>query len=138
MKMDCNFMTKRKLVKNKTLSQGTGSTLSFISHRNERRAIMKKYMLLYKGPATSANASHEKWPAWFNKLGDQLVSAGSPMDNGLVLYRDGSKGDSATNLNGYSIIQARNINSVKSLVKDHPYLAQGSDDYSIEIFELAR
>ena len=99
---------------------------------------MRKYMLLYKGPATPPNASHEEWPAWFNRVGDQLVSIGSPMENGFVLHRDGSNGDSATNLNGYSIIQARNINAVKSLVKDHPYLAQGSDDYSVEIFELPR
>jgi len=99
---------------------------------------MKKYILLYKGPTTPLNASHEKWPAWFNKIGDQLVSIGSPMDNGFVLHRDGSKGDTATNLNGYSIIQARNINAVKSLVKDHPYLAQGSDEFTVEIFELPR
>jgi hypothetical protein len=99
---------------------------------------MKKYMLLYRGPATPTNASHEKWPTWFNKLGDQLVSIGSPMENGFALHRDGSKADSATNLNGYSIIQAENINAVKKLVKDHPYLAQDSDDYSIEIFELPR
>jgi hypothetical protein len=99
---------------------------------------MKKYMLLYKGPATSPNASHEKWPAWFNKIGDHLVSIGSPMDNGLVLNRDGSKDDAATNLNGYSIIQAESINAVKSLVQDHPYLAQGSDEFTVEIFELAR
>ena len=105
---------------------------------NERRNTLKKYMLLYKGPATPPNASHEKWPAWFDKIGDQLVSIGSPMENGWVLHSDGSKGDSATNLNGYSIIQARNINAVESLVKDHPYLAQGSDEFTVEIFELQR
>lgn len=99
---------------------------------------MKKYILLYKGPATPPKASHEKWPAWFDKIGDQLVSIGSPMDNGFVLHGDGSKDDFATNLNGYSIIQARNINTVKSLLKDHPYLAQDSDEFTIEIFELAR
>ncbi len=99
---------------------------------------MKKYMLLYKGPATPPNASHEKWPAWFSKLGDKLVDLGSPMENGIVLHGNGSTGDSPTNLNGYSIIQARNINAVKSLVKDHPYLAQGSDEFTVEIFELPR
>lgn len=99
---------------------------------------MKKFMLLYKGPPTPPDASHKGWPGWFDKLGDQLVSIGSPMDNGFVLHSDGSKGGSATNLNGYSIIQARSINAVKSLVKDHPYLAQGSDEFTVEIFELAR
>ena len=99
---------------------------------------MKKYMLLYKGPATPPNASHENWPAWFNKLGDQLVSVGSPMDHSFALHRDSTKHNATTNLNGYSIIQAENENVVRKLVKDHPYLAQGSDGYTIEIFELAR
>jgi hypothetical protein len=97
---------------------------------------MKRYMLLYKGPATPPNASHEKWPAWFDKAGDQLVSIGSPMDNGFVLHRDGSQDDSATSLNGYSVVQAANPDAVRDLVKDHPYLAQGSDAFTLEIFEL--
>jgi len=99
---------------------------------------MKKYMLLYKGPATPAGASHEKWPAWFNKIGELLVSVGSPMGNGVALHCDGSKSDSETNLNGYSIIQAKNINTVKRLLEGHPYLAQDSDEFTVEIFELAR
>ncbi len=97
---------------------------------------MKKYMLLYKGPATPPNAPHEKWPAWFDKAGDQLISIGSPMANGFVLYRDGSQDSTATNLNGYSIVQARDMNAVRDLAKDHPYLAQGSDEFTVEIFEL--
>jgi len=40
---------------------------------NERRKTMKKFMLLYEGPATPAGASHEKWSVWFNKVGDKLV-----------------------------------------------------------------
>jgi hypothetical protein len=99
---------------------------------------MKKFILFYKGPATPPGASHAKWPAWFRKVGDQLVDRGSPMKNGLVLHNDSSTSDAATNLNGYSIIQARNKNALKSLVKDHPYLAQGSDEFTIEIFELPR
>ena len=99
---------------------------------------MKKYMLLYKGPATPPGASHEKWPAWFSKLGDQLVDIGSPMQNGHVLQNNGSTTNSATNFNGYSIIQSTNIEAVISLLRDHPFLALGSDAYSIEIFELPK
>ena len=99
---------------------------------------MKKYMLLYKGPATSPNASHEQWPGWFSKAGENLVNMGSPMERGFALLSDGTTRDSATNLNGYSIIQADDIRDVISLVKDHPFLSLGSSEYSIEIFELAR
>lgn len=99
---------------------------------------MKKFILLYKGPATPPGASHEKWPAWFNKLGDKLVDMGSPMDNGLVLHGDGSSSDSAIDLNGYSIIQAENMDDVISLVKDHPFLSPGKGEYSIVIFEVPK
>ncbi len=99
---------------------------------------MKKYMLLYKGPATPAGASHEKWPAWFDKAGENLVSVGSPMEDRLAVQSDGTICNSATSLNGYSVIQAETISDVISLVKDHPFLAPGSSEYSVEIFELAR
>jgi hypothetical protein len=99
---------------------------------------MKKFMLLYKGPATPPGASHEKWPAWFNKVGDKLVDRGSPMDNGLALNSDASTSDSASDFNGYSMIQAENINEVVSLLKDHPFLSLGKGEYSVEIFELPK
>ncbi len=67
---------------------------------------MKRFMLLYVGPATPPNASHEGWPAWFDKLGDSLVDRGSPMADGFGLNGDGSTSVSAIHLNGYSIIQA--------------------------------
>ena len=97
---------------------------------------MKNYTLLYKGPATPPEASHEGWPAWFQKVGDRLVSRGSPMANGVVVHRDGAHDDTATSLNGYSIVQAQDMSVLMDLVRDHPYLAQGSDVFTLEIFEL--
>jgi hypothetical protein len=98
---------------------------------------MKKYMLLYKGPATPG-ASHAKWPAWFNMAGENLMSRGSPMKKGFAIHSDGSKDDSTTSLNGYSIIQAKNIKEVISLVKNHPFLSAGNGENSVEIFEVPR
>ena len=99
---------------------------------------MKKFILFYKGPPTPPDASHEKWPAWFNKVGNQLVDQGSPMQNGLVLHRNGSTSGPATNFNGDSIIQAENIDEALSLIKDHPFLTLGADKFTVEIFELPR
>ncbi len=97
---------------------------------------MKKFILFYKGPATPPGASHEKWPAWFRKAGEQLVDKGSPMKNGLVLHRDGSTSKTATSFNGYSIIQATNIEEALNLTREHPFLSLNSDEYAVEIFEL--
>ena len=59
------------------------------------------------------------------------------MKNGLVLHSDGSTCSyaGASTLNGYSTVQAENVDHVISLVKDHPYLCQGNSEFSIEIFE---
>jgi hypothetical protein len=99
---------------------------------------MKKFILFYKGPPTPPDASHEKWPEWFSKVGNQLVDRGSPLQNGLVLHRNGSTSDSATKFNGYSIIQAKNIDEALNLVKDHPFLTLGTDEFTVEVFELPR
>jgi len=96
---------------------------------------MGRFMLLYVGPATPANASHKGWPEWFAKLGDRLIDRGSPMANGLVLRTDGSTRGSTTHLNGYSIVQAEDVKDVLSVVKDHPYQALGGE-YSIEAYSL--
>jgi len=96
---------------------------------------MARFMLIYVGPATPANASHKGWPEWFAKLGDRLIDRGSPMADGLVLRADGSTSGSTTHLNGYSIVQAEDMQDVLSVVKDHPYQALGSE-YSIEAYSL--
>jgi hypothetical protein len=97
---------------------------------------MKKFILFYKGPATPPDASHEGWPDWFGKLGDKLVDAGSPLINGISVHTDGSKEESTVHLNGYSIVQANDKEALLDLVKDHPYLSQGKNVFTIEVFEL--
>jgi hypothetical protein len=91
---------------------------------------MRSFIVLYNGPATPAGASHEGWPQWFQRAGDNLVDMGSPMTNGFVVHSDGT-----TSLNGYSIIRAEDRNAALELVEDHPFLALG-DEYAIEAFEV--
>jgi hypothetical protein len=50
-------------------------------------------------------------------------------------YERGRTGGAATHLNGYSIIQAEDIDDVLNLVKDHPFLTHGHE-HSIEIYSL--
>src|SRR4029453_12562523 len=96
---------------------------------------MSSFILLYNGPPTPPGASHEGWPQWFQRAGDNLVDMGSPMTNGFVVHSDGTTSDTATSLNGYSIIRAEDRNAALELVKDHPFLALG-DEYAIEAFEV--
>ncbi|SRR6266540_508562 len=94
-----------------------------------------KYILLYRGPATPPDASHEGWREWFGQIGDALIDIGSPMANGHTVHADGTATDIATNLNGYSLIEADDLEAVGRLLKDHPFLRHG-DQYAIEIFEI--
>jgi hypothetical protein len=96
---------------------------------------MTRFMVLYVGPPTSPDASHEGWPAWFAKLGDKLVDRGSPLAAGRAQRPDGSTGPAATHVNGYTLIQADHIDEALGLVSDHPYLAQGRE-YSAEVHAL--
>jgi hypothetical protein len=95
-----------------------------------------KFLLLYHGPATPPDASHEGWPEWFSDLGDKLVERGSPMADGLALRRDASTKSSTAQLNGYSVIQAADRDQALSLASQHPFLTLG-DEYSIEIHSIS-
>ena len=94
-----------------------------------------KFILLYKGPATSPEASHTDWPEWFQKIGPALVDRGSPMMNGLTVQADSSRPVPGDQLNGFSIIQADSVEAARLLIADHPYLMLGAD-YSIEMYEI--
>jgi hypothetical protein len=96
-----------------------------------------RFLLLYRGPATAPTDSHAAWPDWFNRIGDALVSVGSPMENGRSVRSDGSASESAASLNGFSIIEAEDAEAARELLGDHPLFAAG-EDYTIEIFEIPR
>jgi hypothetical protein len=98
---------------------------------------MPRYLLLYSGPPTPPDATHEGWPEWFSKIGDALVDLGSPTPNGFVLHADGSTSDQPRRLNGYGIVEADDRRAVVDLLRDHPLLAAGSE-YTIEVFEAPR
>jgi hypothetical protein len=98
---------------------------------------MKKFMVLYKGPATRPGASHEGWPEWFRKLGGALVDVGSPTINKVSVASTGSSNVSTLDINGYSVIQADDEEAARGLVLDHPYFALGSE-YTIEVWELPK
>jgi YCII-related domain len=97
---------------------------------------MTRFMVLYVGPPTPPDAAHEGWPSWFTNLGDKLVDRGSPLAAGRARGGDGSSGAAATQVNGYSLIQANDMDEALELVSDHPYLAQGRE-YFVEIHALA-
>ncbi len=75
-------------------------------------------MLIYTGPPTPPDATHE----WFQGLGPALIDIGSPMRGGTTLH-----------LNGYSIVRAQDREEVTELLRTHPLTGS---EWTIEVFEL--
>jgi len=104
---------------------------------------MTKYMILYNGPATDMSDMSEedgkavmaKWGVWMEKVGKSLIDFGNPLANGVASVDDGSTG-TATQLNGFSIIEAENLDVAKELVVGHPFLSEGKGNFKVEIHEM--
>jgi hypothetical protein len=104
---------------------------------------MAKFIFVYKGPATDMSDMSEEqskavmdaWNEWIQKMGSALVDVGQPMANGVSVVDDGSEGTPAL-LNGYSIVEAENIQDAKKLADDHPFLSEGKGNFAIDIYEL--
>lgn len=107
---------------------------------------MKKYIVIYHAPeelmAQSANASPEDmdkgmedWMKWAAKCGDQLIDLGNPLMGGQKLSPDGNSQSSTRGVAGYSILQAADMDDVKSLLIGHPHLAWNAA-CEIEVHEV--
>ena len=67
-----------------------------------------------------SKAVMEAWGQWMQKVGTFLVDIGQPMANSLSLVDNGSEGSPAQ-LNGYSIVEAENIEGARTLADGHPF-----------------
>lgn len=73
------------------------------------------------------------WLAWRDKVGNALVDFGNPMINGMHYTKSGSL-KAQTRANGYSIVQAEDMEAVHEMLSGHPYMEM--PETSIEVFEL--
>ncbi|HEX9767449.1 MAG TPA: hypothetical protein VGA36_11855 [Nitriliruptorales bacterium] len=74
------------------------------------------------------------WMAWYDRMGDAVVDAGSPVAMARTVDPDGSVSDGggANPVNGYTVISADDLDAAVIAAQDHPHLRDGS----IEISEL--
>lgn len=75
----------------------------------------------------------EPWMAWFKKAGKAIVDMGAPLGNGMH-YTKTATTKSKSEVAGYSIVQADNIDAVKAMIADNPQFMLPKA--SIEIFEI--
>ena len=105
---------------------------------------MAKFILLYKGPATpqseftpEAGARlQQSWEAWMGKVSASLVDGGAPFTGtSTAVVADGTT-RSASNLTGYTILEAADLEAAKTLVGGNPFLEDGSSRFAVEVYEL--
>lgn len=92
---------------------------------------MKKYLVVYTAPtgamenmtadSEEAKAEMNKWKEWMEKVGSGMVDMGAPLGSTVKLTKDGSS-EEKSNVVGYSILQAENMDEVKKLLEGHPHL----------------
>ena len=100
-------------------------------------------MILYMAPISAEqqmNVSPEEmkkgmepWMAWFKKAGKAIVDMGAPLGNGMH-YTKAATTKSKSEVAGYSIVQAENIDAVKAMIADNPQFMLPKA--SIEVFEI--
>lgn len=104
---------------------------------------MARYMMLYRGPATpmeeftpeQGEQQMQAWGAWMGKIGDALVDGGAPFGGRDSVRADGTTA-TAAELNGYTIVEAADLEAARGLCEGHPFLSDGRAVFSVEIYEL--
>ena len=106
---------------------------------------MNKFIVLYHVPVDAVKQTASATPKqqaegmemrmrWAKSCGDKLVDLGSPLMNGLALIPGGKSKSAQSDIVGYSILQAKDMDEAKSLLQKHPHLGWNAD-CSIEVHE---
>jgi hypothetical protein len=105
---------------------------------------MKKFLVLYKAPASSfeqmKNATPEQqkagmdaWMSWGKNSASSIVDMGGPLGKSLRVTKGGS-GPVANDLGGYSVLQAESKEALAESLKGHPHFL--TPEGTIEIVEV--
>ena len=104
---------------------------------------MAKFMLLYRGDATSPEDMTEEqstevrgqWRTWVEKHGSTLADVGTPFGSRTAIGGDGAEQRPA-DLHGYTIVEAETLEEAKAFCDGHPFLHGAGADFAVDVFEL--
>ena len=98
---------------------------------------MANFLLLYHGgkmpesPEEGAQVT-KAWTDWFGELGGAVVDGGNPVSRSRTVSPAGSVSEAASDISGYSVIKADNLEAAVELAKGCPVLL---GDASVEVAE---
>ncbi|NVB77469.1 MAG: hypothetical protein HOV81_03660 [Kofleriaceae bacterium] len=79
-------------------------------------------------------AGIDAWMAWSNQAAGSFVDLGSPVGDAVRVSKGGATAASASDLAGYSIMQAESKEALAATMKEHPHFMM--PDGWIEIVEI--
>jgi len=105
---------------------------------------MKKFLVLYKAPASSfeqmmkstpeqQKAGMDAWMAWSKKAAATIVDMGAPLGKSLRVTKTGTS-PVTNDLGGFSILQGESKEALAETLKGHPHFMM--PEGTIEIVEL--
>jgi hypothetical protein len=95
---------------------------------------MAEFIFAYRSPEGSApgdSATANAWRTWFAGMGTALHDMGKPVFSRATV---GATSADGTQLGGYSVVTAQNLDEALALAKGCPALASGG---GVEVGELA-
>ncbi len=92
---------------------------------------MANYVFTYRSPknSTPSEDAMAAWTAWFERISDSVVDIGKPVFNRSTL----GKAPTDTELGGYSLVRANDLEAAVALAKGCPILERGG---AVEVGEL--
>src|SRR5688572_13345254 len=100
---------------------------------------MAKFIYSYFGGSAGTTDEEraktmEDWKAWAGRMGKSLADFGNPTGKEKTVTKDGAKdGFSGERINGYSIVEADDIEAAAKLADGHPHFDSGG---TIDVYEL--
>lgn len=91
---------------------------------------MAKFLVTYHGSGAPAPEEAQQamaaFMAWVSSAGEALIDPGAPLGPAKTVSASSvSDGPAAGPANGYSILEAADLDSAAELVRTHPFLSRG-------------
>ncbi|MEZ5657514.1 MAG: hypothetical protein R3E83_03015 [Burkholderiaceae bacterium] len=100
---------------------------------------MAKYLYVYHGGKAPTNEAEkvrvmDAWGQWYGSMGSAVIDGGNPVGQSYTVQSDASvvENGGANPASGYSLIEAKDLQSALDMAKRCPILASGG---SIEVAE---
>jgi len=93
---------------------------------------MEKYLFVFYGGKMPTDPkgreqSMAAWMKWFQELGTAVVEMGAPTKPGKLVNAKGVKDAGSKGVDGYSVIQADNMDAAVAFAKKCPIMAEGGE-----------